>query len=314
MHQLEKDLIWFKTYAPDFAWHWAKTFEGGAEHSYVMKGKHLDDESYERAFRVVQAFGEPAKFYRRTNVELVLPDVEILFGAPGKQALVKGIKFWHMSERLSVSKAFNMAPMTYTYGVQDAPHTHSPIKTARDWQAATLIDRREETHALSEKRMNALWRLVQPDGRILDLGPRGGSTLDALRVRKDSSKYTAVSPSQGELNVMVWRHPWVHDIWPVLPGQFVHPGRPGHDMRFDRIVALLGEASYLAPEDLLHLPTMLNPGGRLVLMHYLNDPYDDYFGETELPPYAAESRETARALPRAKSWNAGGYMITTVEN
>ena len=66
-----EDLAWWEALAPTLTWTFAKTMPD-APHSYVVRGKTLDDEDFLRAVRVIRTFGEPGKFYSRVNVYLTI--------------------------------------------------------------------------------------------------------------------------------------------------------------------------------------------------------------------------------------------------
>lgn len=101
----EDDLQWWAELAPTINWTWAKTFASNYPHSYVVKGKNISDEDYERLFHLIQRFGVPRKFFRRINIELSLPEVAVPYG-PGKfedRPLQHGVKFWPMTDQISES-------------------------------------------------------------------------------------------------------------------------------------------------------------------------------------------------------------------
>ena len=72
----EDDLRWWLELAPTLSWTWAKTFANSAPHWYVTLGRTrgMGVEDYVRVGRVIRTFGEPGKFWRRTNLYLYTPD------------------------------------------------------------------------------------------------------------------------------------------------------------------------------------------------------------------------------------------------
>lgn len=139
---MERELAWLVAAVPTWRWAWASTFEGGAEHSYVIKGRHLEEATYERAARIIHAAGMPRKFYRRLNIELHLPRVDVPHGREplGQRPVQHGVKLWLLSHRTSVSEALNIAPITAEYGRQDAPGTASDVVSPCDLAALDFDD------------------------------------------------------------------------------------------------------------------------------------------------------------------------------
>lgn len=70
------DLNWWWDKAPTLTWTWAKTFADFAPHWYIVlgrtRGMTVDD--YTRVGRLIRTFGEPGKFYSKTNLYLYTPD------------------------------------------------------------------------------------------------------------------------------------------------------------------------------------------------------------------------------------------------
>lgn len=305
-----EELAWFYEAAPTWDWTWAKTFEGGAEHSYVYKGKNLDPVTYERAFMLSQALGVPKKFYRRVNIELECPDLTMEYGKPGQTYTHTGFKFWPMSHQRSVNKSFNVAPLGMTYGVQDAPDTTTLVEspwdmTAGDWDDWRLAAVGEDYAGLASK----VFKEVMGERHVpslLDLGPRIGFALD-MNLASKHVKYRAVEPSQGLLNVLLFRHQWVRDIRPVHPDEYMVEQRKR--VGWNTAVALLGTASYLSPDTIRELPSVVR---HLNLMFYIT-PEDDWFGPLHLPSTAKEALQTAAALPGATVKKMGRYAMVKVD-
>ncbi len=72
----EEDLAWWLDLAPTLTWTWAKTYADFAPHWYIVHGRTpgMAIEDYLRVGRVVRTFGEPGKFWRRTNLYLYTRD------------------------------------------------------------------------------------------------------------------------------------------------------------------------------------------------------------------------------------------------
>ncbi len=300
---MEREIAWLAAQVPTWPWKWASTFEGGAEHSYVIKGRHLDEGVYERAARIVHGAGMPRKFYRRLNIELHLADVEVPYGREplGQREMQLGVKLWLMSHRTSVSKALNIAPVTAEYGRQDAPATATDSPSPWDLAALDFDDAFEASGvlALGER----LRQLGVEAGHVTDLGSRAGAALD-LGLAGQQHGYTAVESSRGLMHSLLFKHQWVRDVHVSPVEEFL---RARGERRFETVVSLFGAASYLRPERIRSLRARSE---RVVLMHHLGRPERDFFAETHLPDWADASRAAAAELPVARSERLGDYLLT----
>ncbi|ERG63186.1 hypothetical protein L332_01785 [Agrococcus pavilionensis RW1] len=300
---MEREIAWLAAQVPTWQWKWASTFEGGAEHSYVIKGRHLDEAIYERAARVIHAAGMPRKFYRRLNIELHLPDVGVPYGREplGQREMQRGVKLWLMSHRTSVSKALNIAPVTAEYGRQDAPVTATDLVSPWDLAALDFDDAFEASGvlALGER----LRQLGLTDRHVTDLGSRAGAALD-LGLAGQQHGYTAVERSRGLMHSLLFKHQWVRDVHVLPVERFL---QALCERRFETVISLFGAASHLRPERIRSLHARSE---RLVLMHHLGRPERDFFAETHLPDWADASRAAATELPGARSERLGDYLLT----
>lgn len=68
----ENDLQWWIDLIPELDWAFAVTYAEGAPHEYICdRTPGITPDEFVRAARVIHAFGEPQKFYRRTRIYLV---------------------------------------------------------------------------------------------------------------------------------------------------------------------------------------------------------------------------------------------------
>lgn len=309
-----EELAWFVENAPTWGWHWAKTFADGAHHMYVMKGKHLDARTYERAVRVVMALGEPANFYRRVNLELHLPMVQIQYGAPGKEKLLKGFKFWPMTSEMSISQAFNMAPMELSYGEQTAVRSRDEDwkPTQFDFMAAELDWYLERAGTQKSWRRPLQRALGMEKGiyasSVLELGPTTGFAKD-LELLSHRAQYRIVDGSQGMLNQAIFKHD-VRDVRPIDPNEYLDRWHWEATDTFGAVLSLFGAASYLTPEAVQE--AFVRTRSTLILMHHSPDLGSKHDFGLELPEDYRESLQAARMLPGAKTTRAGGYDVTVV--
>lgn len=310
----EEELAWFMEQASTWGWHWASTFADGAHHMYVMKGKHLDARTYERAVRVVMALGEPANFYKRVNLELHLPKIRIAYGAPGKEEVLTGFKFWPMTHEMSISQAFNMAPMHLSYGEQTAVRSRDEMTRPSqfDFMAA------EQDWYLAQARTKEVWkrplqRALGIDRGVyvnsaLELGPTTGYAKD-LELLAPRAAYRIVDGSQGMLNQAIFKHD-VRDVRPMDPNEYLDRWHWEAFETYNTVLALFGAASYLTPEAVQE--AFVRARSMLVLMHHSPDTGRRRDFGLELPETYRESAAAAAALPGARTTRAGGYDVTVV--
>ncbi|WP_206448791.1 hypothetical protein [Agrococcus sp. KRD186] len=304
----EGELRWFEEQSPAWAWKWASTFEGGAEHAYVIKGRQLDAQTYERAARVIHGMGMPRRFFRRLNIELHLPDVEVAYGREplGQRSMQHGVKLWLMSHRTSVSKALNIAPLTAEYGRQDAPSTAPAVPSPWDLRALDFDDAFESAGlAAFADRLRDAAPVGGPANHVLDLGARTGAALD-LGLASRAGGCTAVEASRGLLHSLLFKHQWVRDVHVMSAEAYLAARNLAPSAT---VVSLFGAASYLRPET---ISALAEAGHRLVLMHHADDPERDFFSATHLPPWSAASRSRAAQLP-GRVERLGDYVLTVVE-
>lgn len=103
----EDELRWWLDYAPTLKWTWAKTYEDFAPHWYVAypKTAGMTRDDFVRVGRIVRTFGEPGKFWKRTNLYLCTDD--------------RVRKFWCMfGEVPKPPGVVNLAFSDKTYGPQ----------------------------------------------------------------------------------------------------------------------------------------------------------------------------------------------------
>jgi hypothetical protein len=99
------DLDWWLDLAPTLSWTFARSMPG-VPHWYVVRGRTegLRDADFERAVRVTRTFGEPGKFYARTNLYLFTRD--------------RRLWFWTMGAPIEETTIINVATTDRVYGEQ----------------------------------------------------------------------------------------------------------------------------------------------------------------------------------------------------
>lgn len=282
----EEDLRWWLDLVPDLPWKFAETMPD-IPHSYVVRGKTLDEESFVRAVRVIRTFGEPGKFYNTTRVYLTHGDR----------------KWWTMGAPIEDTVIINTATTEKSYGKQDAPGTATGEWTIYDGLATSYDERYQNPADLAE---NAAVRsmIVQHFGAyaptVLDVGGGTGLLLDMGIT--SPALYTVVDPSQGMLNELLRKHPRVSQVYPMRIEEALEVPDLAGTGQYELVASLFGSPSYVSPDAIKRLPDLCSD--LLVLMHYREGYLPDYEQPMaeELTPVVDASREAARALGGQRSY------------
>lgn len=181
---VKADLDWYLGVVEDLKWQFAKTMRD-APHSYVVRGKQMDEQDFERAVRVIRTYGEPGKFWSKTHIYLTHGDR----------------KWWTMGYPVWQTKIINVAEVGKTYGPQDAPRTWTGIEN--DWNPiATEYDERYPFEEESKAVRRAVIEMVGAFApKTLDVGCGTGRVIDWGLV--PNSMYTGIDESQAMLNEFV---------------------------------------------------------------------------------------------------------------
>jgi hypothetical protein len=290
----EEDLEWWLDLAPSLPWHFASSMPD-APHSYVVRGRTLDEERFMRAVHVIRTFGQPGKFWSRTNVYLTVGQV----------------KWWTMGDTLDGTIIINMANTEKVYGRQDAPLTRSGIPMVYDGLACDYdsrylspdcIEENEHMAAIVRKHFGA----YAP--RTLDVGCGTGLLLD-LGITAPGM-FVGVDPSQGMLNELIRKHPRIRNIHAARMEDVIEIFAP---KEFELVTAWFGAASYIDPTVIEMMPKLAS--SLLILMNsrdgYLPDYYGDLTWDTIEEPIE-ESLAAARELPGAERFVLGHFEVTVL--
>lgn len=269
------DLEWWLELAPTLTWTFAKTYAETAPHSYVVHGctAGMTPDDYVRAAAVIRTFGQPAKYYDMTNIYLESSD-----GA---------LKWWTMDKRVADVNLVNQATTDRTYGVQNAPSTHTGLwsdydEIATDYDALqSPVDGDERVGLL--RILADLYDVLGDRPTVLDLGCGTGAVLDLGVATPD--RYTGIDSSQAMLNELLVKYDRKH-LGEVLAGRAedIVPSLQG--WHFDLVIAAFGSASYIG-EATLRAASML-ASGATVLMSYAGD---------YRPQYSTSGSSSPETLP-----------------
>ena len=271
------DLDWWLEVAPTLEWTFAKTMSNHP-HRYVVRGRHMRSEDFFRAVRVIRTFGEPGKFYSRTNIYLHR----------------NGLKWWVMGKNIEDNGVINCAEIEGSdYGPQDAPSTATGQYTLYDGLSLAYDDRYTSDECARENAQ--VWKIIDrcTHSRLvptLDVGCGTGLLLDLQLCTPQD--YVGVDVSQGMLNELVLKHPSAKKLYPMTMEKALPQFAP---KQFGLVAALFGAASYLEPDTIRSLPSLSQ--GPVVLMNYKEGYLPDYYEATgQTLPTAEPARKAAAEL------------------
>ncbi|MGO1393332.1 methyltransferase domain-containing protein [Agrococcus casei] len=282
-----EDLTWWIELAPTLDWTFATRYAEGAPHEYVVSGRTagMTKPDYMRAASVIRTFGQPAKFYKSTNIYLTSPD--------GQH------KWWGMDRAVENSTIINRCRPWHEYGAQNAPRTASEVTTdydavATEWDALHSATQEERDVYVSVIRD----LLGERPRRILDIGCGTGLSLDIGL--SDAVHFTGADPSRAMLNELVLKHPHTAALHPMRFETALE--RHAFDgTKFDAVIALGGSGSCLSPAETRALPALTN--GPIVLTH-ASSPDALPASETD----ATQLRQSAAAAEQLLRQSAGHQL------
>lgn len=249
------------------SWTFAKTMPG-IPHQYISRDKWRDEVSFGYVVDYIRRHGRKERWRHYNHHYLYL----------------SGYKYWTMGSPIPETLVINRARPEIATPYDDYAEEYDNLF----WKKPYIDENR------------ALFRLIRPQGRVLDIGCGTGLFVEwASHIKPES--YTGIDPSARMIRQFGWKHP---AYGPSLrASRFEDCWLRG----FDTIVALFGVASYI--KDSSRVREMLAPGGRAFLMYY----GEDYEPVTykRLGVQLFESR----ALPTTDSCSDfGNYTIEFIKN
>lgn len=292
------DLKWWLELAPTLDWTFATTYAEGAPHEYVIHGKTegMTRADYVRAARVIRTFGEPAKFYKTTNIYLTSPC--------GQH------RWWGMSRDIEKSGIVNRCRPWHVYGVQNAPRTASGIESeydavATEWDADFSATDDERTAYVEILREIADSKYK----RVLDIGCGTGLSLDLGL--SQAVRFTGVDPSQAMLNELTLKHPHTAALHPMRFDTALE--RKAFDgTRFDAVIALGGSGTYLSPQEIAALPQLTK--GPILLTHIAPEhPTAFTTSSTEQQQVSLRAASELSTTHNGKQFRLGRFVCTQLD-
>ena len=214
-------------------WIFAKTMADNP-HEYTLRKLWQHDRNFVRAVQFIRKYGYPARFRRANYIQFNLNEhFYWTMGAP-------------IRETILINRKVNVPPDPY----DKIAETYDDIFESGD-------------PCYEEENQEVMSWLGGINGHsLLDIGCGTGLVLDYL----DPKHYVGIDPSSGMLAKLKQKHPDKTRQTVCTPLRSYVGNK-----RFDLAVALFGSASYLTDEEILRIPTLLNPGGRYILMFYQDD-------------------------------------------
>lgn len=210
-------------------WTFAKTM-AGIPHDYTLRDGWGNDDEFEYIVAYIREHGRQEKWGRYNHHYLYL----------------SGYRYWTMSAPVSETVLINRArPQRSTPYDKIAPKYDNLF-----WQKQFIDENRE------------MFRIVNPKGRILDIGCGTGLAIEWIK-DLEPSNYVGIDPCKRMIDQLVWKHPrYAACIRSCFFEEYYGKG-------FDTIMALFGTASYFRGAD--RVLKMLNRGGVATLVYYASD-------------------------------------------
>jgi len=214
-------------------WIFAKTMPENP-HEYTLRKLWQHDKNFVRAVKFIRKYGYVYRFRGRPYIQF---DINEHF-------------YWTMGDPIDKTILINRKRIEREDPYDKIAEVYDDIFEADD--PVFLAENEEVMSWLGDLNGNS----------VLDVGCGTGLLLDYL----DPQRYVGIDPSRGMLDRLKAKHPDRSRQTVCCPLRSY-----SGNQRFDVVVALFGTASYLTDEEIERIPTMLNPGGRYLLMFYQDD-------------------------------------------
>jgi SAM-dependent methyltransferase len=178
---------------------------------------------------------------------------------------INGYKYWTMGSPIPETTLINRAALTN-------PHPYDKISETYDTLFIDHKYRQEDTQ------LYELIQTIAPNinhGSVLEIGCGASATLNHL----NPQRYLGIDPSVKMLELLKHRHPQAA----TLNATLYDFAPPKSHPKYDHIIALYGTASYLNDQELQRIPTLLQPGGKAILMYYTTTPETHLMTKTAPP-------------------------------
>lgn len=275
----------------EIKWIFARTMPT-MPHYYIVKGKNIDPEGFLLSFGVRRTFGQPGKFYSRTQIYL-------------EHGFHEDVRYWSEDRDPSIAELMNMSKDGKWYGVQDAPITETGTWAEFDEIGAYWDFQYREMTSVDSA---TLWKLVHnnaevPKPSMIDVGAGTGGSIEAQA--SASHNTLAIDPSRAMLNDLVVKFPNIKEVYPGTFLDWTEQANPKTQSR-DIVVASLGSASYLSAEEIRRSREFAKH--LTVLTFYAEVP--SY--RTDLPETHDEALKFAMSLDHSQTVRSGGFIYVVI--
>lgn len=253
-------------------WRFAKTMPKNP-HWYTLR-KDWKDEEFVEFVLFIREHGYETRFGGRKYIKFN----------------INGYEYWTMGADINTPDG-----KPYTILINRAKHHYN---TLYDEIFETYDDMFNDEQSIIEDKQ--LFELIKPTGKILDIGCGTG----LFQTYHPTSDYVGLDNSIEALNRFKIAYP---ELKKHLVNSTVEDFHT--KVKFDTILAMYGIGSYLTDTDIEKLKTLLNAGGRMIIMFYKDEYYPKTYENSGINPECIVDQNY-----KDDTTDFNNYLIYTYEN